>query len=364
MYQYVMRLINLCESPGMLYMHQSLIILEHTANRLNTKQDPDKFFIDNQVVPMIAVKRTSHSAGQVYIASGLSTKFHFSSPTASIPSLFEAIQCTNNPNVELIFVPRTATVCHVKGIMKVFNNVDFKDPSFLHQLHVIHDAITGNQSALVEKALGTSSKRSKHSISIRLQTMHSHTQHLARYCMLNHSKPHVTNIRTYPKVINDNIIKLYAFVSNLITDTNPLFTVPMSTFVSCIKATMTLNSSPSLRTTSSVRTSSTCRPCSRLPGLLNKTNIFIRFWGLPVSFIRTEMIFPTMLEMESLLHSMSLAWGFDWKRCKSRFLGSLAPSGDGVMNKLSSSIKSAGGLTTVPVIPGNFKNFCRSLVSL
>jgi hypothetical protein len=48
--------------------------------------------------------------------------------------------------------------------------------------------------------------------------MHSHIQHLARYCMLSHSKPHVTNIKTYPKVITDSILKVYAFVSDLITD--------------------------------------------------------------------------------------------------------------------------------------------------
>jgi hypothetical protein len=69
--------------------------------------------------------------------------------------------------MELIFVPHTATVCHsIEGSVNVFNNIDFKDPSLLQQSHVIHDAITDNQSGLVEKPLGTSSKRSKHSISI------------------------------------------------------------------------------------------------------------------------------------------------------------------------------------------------------
>jgi hypothetical protein len=120
--------------------------------------------------------------------------------------------------VELIFVTRTATLCIAEGIIKVLNNIDFKDPSLPQQSHQIHKAITGNQSGLVKKGLGTSSKRSKHSISIGLQMMHSHTQHLARYCMLSHSKPHVTNVKIYPKVVTDSIMKVYAFISDIITN--------------------------------------------------------------------------------------------------------------------------------------------------
>jgi hypothetical protein len=102
--------------------------------------------------------------------------------------------------------------------IKVINNIEFKDSSIYEECHDIHDAIIGKQSSLVTKALGTASKRSKYSISIGLQTMHSHTQHLARYCMLSHSKPHVPNVKMVPGLITDRIISMYALVSDIISE--------------------------------------------------------------------------------------------------------------------------------------------------
>jgi hypothetical protein len=69
------------------------------------------------------------------------------------------------------------------------------------------------------KALGTSSNHSKFSLSIGLQTMYSHHQHLARYSMLPHSQPHVPTVKSHPKLIKDNIMLVYKFVTDRLHNT-------------------------------------------------------------------------------------------------------------------------------------------------
>lgn len=49
----------------------------------------------------------------------LSAKLHFSSPSFFIPSLYEAIRCTNIPDVVLIFVPQSESLCNIDGSIKV-----------------------------------------------------------------------------------------------------------------------------------------------------------------------------------------------------------------------------------------------------
>lgn len=60
----------------------------------------------------------------------------------------------------------------------------------------------------------------KYSLSIGLQTMYSHQQHLARYCMLPHSKPHVTTVRDHPTVVRDTVLSVYNFATETIQNYN------------------------------------------------------------------------------------------------------------------------------------------------
>jgi hypothetical protein len=79
-------------------MNHSLIILEHSfgiskdGNDKSSKRlTPENFFTDNNVLRLIVVEHTLKK-GQVYIASGLRKKFHFSAPTILIPSTVDAIR--------------------------------------------------------------------------------------------------------------------------------------------------------------------------------------------------------------------------------------------------------------------------------
>jgi hypothetical protein len=119
-----MGLIDSCKSPEILYMHHSHVILEHIVNESDDNEDasgkrlgPEKFFIHNKVIWLISIELT-FMTGQVYVASGLSTKFNFSSLTTFIASLYKAIQCVNNPNMELIFVPQMATCAMLRVALR------------------------------------------------------------------------------------------------------------------------------------------------------------------------------------------------------------------------------------------------------
>lgn len=46
-------------------------------------------------------------------------KFHFSAPAILIHSLVDAIRVGNNHDVEFMFVPRSANVCMIDGIIQV-----------------------------------------------------------------------------------------------------------------------------------------------------------------------------------------------------------------------------------------------------
>jgi hypothetical protein len=64
-FQYVNRLVELCKSDDMSYINHSLIILEHSIGiskdgnyKLNKRQSPENFFMDNKVLHLIAVECT------------------------------------------------------------------------------------------------------------------------------------------------------------------------------------------------------------------------------------------------------------------------------------------------------------------
>ena len=94
---YVYNLIDFCKHPDISYHHQSLVVLESsrlTENR-NAETKCSHFFDENKVTKLLAIERP-HKSGQIYVATGLKAQYHFSCPTAFIPSLFNAIQKSNN----------------------------------------------------------------------------------------------------------------------------------------------------------------------------------------------------------------------------------------------------------------------------
>jgi hypothetical protein len=100
-------------------------------------QCPENFFVNNRVIKVITVERPCNK-GQVYVACGLSEKFHFSCPTIFVPSLYEAIKCTNNPAVELLFIPRTLRICEIGDSIKVINDINMEDYCFIAECYNIH----------------------------------------------------------------------------------------------------------------------------------------------------------------------------------------------------------------------------------
>ena len=94
---------------------------------------------------------------QIYVACGLSEEFHFSCPTIFVQSLYEAIKCTNNPAVELLFIPHTLRLCEIDDSIKEINDINMEDNCFIAECYNIHEALTGsNDNVLASKALGTS----------------------------------------------------------------------------------------------------------------------------------------------------------------------------------------------------------------
>ena len=156
---------------------------------------------------MIVVERPKESS-QLYMALNLNEKYHFAVPTAAIPALYNSIQSSNNNNVEIEFIPRTCLCYNSKGIF-VRNELNIKLADDSIDMSEVHETILrdGNKC---------NSKRSMNFISIGLQTMYSHQQHIARYCMLPHSKPHVPTVKKHELCIRKTIIAGYRNILNLI----------------------------------------------------------------------------------------------------------------------------------------------------
>jgi hypothetical protein len=68
---------------------------------------------------------------------------------------------------------------------------------------------------------GSTLKRSANSISIGLQTQYSHQQHLARYCMLPHSKPHVPKVKKYNNELTNVILDAYLLANKVLEASAP-----------------------------------------------------------------------------------------------------------------------------------------------
>jgi hypothetical protein len=191
---------------------------ESTCDQDSCEQDN---FDGKKVHHLLAVERPSDKA-QIYVASGLRLKYHFSCPTSFLPSLFHLVQQKNNSNLDLIFIPCTTSVSEPTMGLSVINGISVSDSmqndeychEFLHDI-VLEVGRKGSNSSSV-----STTKRSYYSTSIGLQTMYSHQQHLARYLMLpHHSKPHVLSGKDLPKELIKSIVSVYQKTNNLIRKT-------------------------------------------------------------------------------------------------------------------------------------------------
>jgi hypothetical protein len=229
LYQHVQKMIDLCSHDDLSYVHHSVVILEH-SNRSNSPElhserlddasgdsassntsSHQKYFFNNTIQRLIAIERPS-TRGQVYVASGLRTRYHFSCPTMLLPELYDSIRCINNPAIELIFIPRTTCKYELEGCLKVVNDIDLDKHDVPENCNEIHDAII----TMPKSGRCAKTKRSMYSLSVGLQTMYSHQQHLARYCMLPHSKPHMTTVKKHPKIVMETIVSVYNFANDII----------------------------------------------------------------------------------------------------------------------------------------------------
>jgi len=89
---YIYKIVDVCNREELKFFDQSLVILEATPVSPSTSSGScSNFFQDNIVSRIVAVERPKNGA-QLYVADGLSTKYHFSCPTYMLPSLVAAIQ--------------------------------------------------------------------------------------------------------------------------------------------------------------------------------------------------------------------------------------------------------------------------------
>jgi hypothetical protein len=218
---FIYNCIDVCNRDEISYYNQSLVILE-SSPRANTVKSPESFpnfFGNSKVSRIIAVERPQSKNAQLYIAHGLSTKFHFSCLMALLPSLMEAIEHYNNKDMKLLFVP-----CHTDLLndnsMTVINNVPVPLMFRNNKAQEIYDSVIESGEKIGNNSLAASRKRSNHSFSIGLQTMYAHQQHCARYCMLPYSRPHVTDVKKYPKSLGESILHAYGYVESILSRVN------------------------------------------------------------------------------------------------------------------------------------------------
>jgi hypothetical protein len=94
----------------------------------------------------------------------------------------------------------------------VLNNVSIP-PIFQHDdAKLIYDSVIKNGEKVAGNSLAISGKCSNYSFSVGLQTMYAHKQHCARYCMLPHSKPHVPDVKNFPRILSESIFTVYHHV--------------------------------------------------------------------------------------------------------------------------------------------------------
>ena len=213
----------------MAYSQQSLVILdpivlceglesdiESTESMSNKDRGCEHELCNGKKIHrLLAVERPSDKA-QIYIASGLRLKYHFSCPTSFLPSLCHLVQQKNNSDLDLIFIPCSTSIIRPTIGLSVINGISVADIQNAECSRELHDIVLEVGRKGCNSSSVTTMKRSQYSTSIGLQTMYSHQQHLARYSMLPHSKPHVLSGRALPNVFTKSIINIYQKTNNFI----------------------------------------------------------------------------------------------------------------------------------------------------
>jgi hypothetical protein len=166
------------------------------------------------VTTLIAIERPKEK-GQYYVADGLSSKYHFSCPTIFLPYLFKVIQCKNNGDLQMLFIPRSVHFFNGKNVT-VANDLDLPLILMEEAAEVYQSVLPAGEKVSCDSGGTGMGSRSNHSVSIGLQTMYSHQQHEARFSMLPHSKPHVTTVKQYPTTLISSIQIAYSYISNLL----------------------------------------------------------------------------------------------------------------------------------------------------
>jgi hypothetical protein len=163
---------------------------------------------------MIAIEQPKLNA-QLYICPGLRTKYHFSCPTALLPSLFNAIQGNNNGDLRLLFIPWSMALFNCNDLI-VINDIAIPDSMINDDANKLYVAVLETSTKTNAGSPGSQRKRSDFSCSIGLQTMYVHEQDRACYCMLPHSKPHVPSVCKYPSILIDSMLTTYECITQLI----------------------------------------------------------------------------------------------------------------------------------------------------
>jgi hypothetical protein len=168
------------------------------------------YFDKCNVTRMLVIERPMGNP-QLYVASGLRDKFHFSIPTVAVPMLHQFIRNQNNKHVKIMVIPRTCRYFESDCCL-VLNEVAMKK-SVCRRIDIRHTYET-----TVKASQNSATKCSKHSMSIGQQTIYSHQQHTARYCMLPRSKPHIPTVKHRPKCIRLAMLTGYKYSLQLLAN--------------------------------------------------------------------------------------------------------------------------------------------------
>jgi hypothetical protein len=212
---YVYYLIDLCQRDDVKYHHQCLIVLETKPVECEGKHTSNVFGC-NRIVQLVAVERPK-TRGQVYVADGLRTKYHFSCPTCFLPSLIKSIQQSNNNELKIVFIPRT-TDFFMSDTISICNDIVPANMLNEDEAKLVYNDILQHGDSATYSSLASSGKRSHHSSSMGLQTMYAHQHHIARYSMLSHSFPHVPCVKNLPKKVLESVVNVYNHVVKVLDD--------------------------------------------------------------------------------------------------------------------------------------------------
>jgi hypothetical protein len=204
-------LVILVTDMPMVTSNNSISSMSSLNHSDRSKLTVPKYLEDRIVKQMIVIQRPLEHC-QIYVARDLGSNYHFSFPTSEIVHLYNVMKEQNNAELQILFIPRICKQYEGTNLI-VFNNLSrnhlsWKDSDFVSMSQTISSMSTSGN------------KRSSDSISIGLQTIYSHQQHVFRYCMLPHSKPHVPTVKQYPVIVRDAILDGYMFACKVMEKIN------------------------------------------------------------------------------------------------------------------------------------------------